>query len=160
MSTTPDLARKLAPLVALQRDLQEKLAALTQEMDDILGGKASIGAKLKDLEARWQTTWASRYVSQYVFDYVKDRAQLKRLLRSFSVEDLGERMVRYVSDNDAFYVRARHPFRLFVSTVNRWAPEPSDGGDRELAPVDCRHTPRCQTERACTGKTHAARMRA
>lgn len=158
MSPDADLKRKIVPLIEVARDLHEKLAAIIQEVDDILDGKASIGAKMKEVESAWRTAWSSRYQGEYVFDYAKDRPHMKRLLTKgrFTPADLQARMVGYITDSEKFYVERKHPFGLFVSSVNRWAPVNGTHRDEEEAkPVGCQHTPPCRSDQEHTRRRHA-----
>lgn len=152
------LKKKLQPLIELQRDLEEKLMAVTTEIDEILGGGAGIGAKLKQVEAAWKAVWSARYQGEYVFDYAKDRAQIKRLLTKahFTPEDLTERMGEYIKDGDPFYVSKKHPFAIFVSTVNRWARVNGHAPDFDSpSAVGCHHQPPCQSDQEHTRRRQA-----
>jgi hypothetical protein len=74
---------------------------------------------------------------------------MKRLVRMIGVDELKARFVRYVKNDDPFYVKARHPFGLFVSSVNTHAAQGQAAEDLELsaaAPADCRHSPPCRSD--------------
>lgn len=133
---------------------------LLAEARALLEGQPGIGEKLKALERAFDAAWCARYApgqsGRYVWQYVKDRPQMKRLLKSLSVEALEERMLNYIRDEDAFYLKARHSFGLFVSSINRWAPA-GDAPDLELQdpgarPYGCVHRPACQSDAAHTAR--------
>ena len=113
---------RLVKLLAVQKDLIEKLQAVTQELDDLLGGKAGTADLLKRLEAHFDQVWCVRYATgqhgRYVWAYAKDRPQMKRLIKTLGVEEIERRMIAYLKNDDSFYVKARHPFGLFVASIN------------------------------------------
>lgn len=151
-----DQQAKIAKLLTAAKDLHEKQGEILAEIDTLLEGKASIGDRLKAAERAFDVAWCARYApgqhGRYVWAYVKDRPQWKRLLKVMTVDELAARAARYVQAEDPFFVRNRHAFGLFVSSVNQWAAERSAAPDRELAqPVgDCRHDPRCASDQAHT----------
>jgi len=159
---TDDLRRKLVPLVTLQKELTEKLQAVTTEIDTLLGGGVGMGQKLKDCEAAFDQAWCERYApgqrGRYVWAYQRDRPQMKRLITMLGVDELKIRMANYLVNDEAFYMRARHSFGAFVSSVNAHAKAaPVNGSvqafELDEAPADCRHTPRCRTDVEHTQKT-------
>jgi len=109
---------KIAKLIEAQRDLLEKLDAVTHEIEQLLAGKPGIGATLKRLEAAFERVHEARYHGVYVWNFVKDRAQMKRLLRTLDVEDIEGRMLVYLGSDEPFYTKARHSFPVFVAAVN------------------------------------------
>lgn len=112
----------LIKLVAAMKEEHEKLGAVIQEFDAILEGRQTIGEKIKELEGAYGVLWSARYGgAPYVWNYAKDRAQLKRLLRSLDVLELGARMASYLANADQFYVKSRHSFNVFVASVNSHA---------------------------------------
>lgn len=151
------ILKKCEKLLERLRELQAQTYAITEELLEVTGGRVTISDKLKQLEAMFSTCWQARYGSPYVWQYVKDRPQLKRLLGKLELTAIEQRMVNYLRDDDPFLGRARHGFGLFVSQINRYAPE--NGGDVDLqleAPVvDCRHTPTCSSDQEHTRKRMA-----
>lgn len=133
------------PLRAL-RVLHEKLVevrdteqAILDEMSRLLAGEPGIGAILKRLEEHYGALWTVRYSTNYVWNFVKDRAQMKRLIKTLGVEQLELRMGSYLKNADPFYVKARHSFAVFVASINTHAVSVSR--QRDEAP--CEHEPRC-----------------
>lgn len=167
-----DAAKKLARIAKLddvERQLLEKLRAVADERAAILRGDPTIGQKLKDVYAAWQRAWSERYPGRtYQFNFTKDPTHIKRWLTSgTTVDQLAEMFVRYITgaDDDDWLRQAkreaRHGFGLFVSTFNKWMPEPEDsdvenfdltppGADRRI--VGCTHTPPCRTHADCTDR--------
>lgn len=145
---------KLAKLVLVAAELQQQMDALLKECSDIIGGGVGIAVKLKQVEAAWASCWSGRYHGDYVFNFARDRAHLKRLLRTFTPEELEGRMVRYLQDNEPALVQRRHPFGWFISSINNYAPHGEAPKDLELsAPVsDCKHTPRCKSDQEHTDR--------
>lgn len=136
MADAEKSTEKLVKLLAVQRDLVDKLTAVHEEMDAILAGKAGIGEILKRLEAHYDSVWAVRYApgetGRYVWQYAKDRPHLKRLVKKLGVDELEIRMVNYLKNPDPYYTKARHPFGLFVASVNTHASEGRAEGELAL----------------------------
>lgn len=154
---------KVTKLLETQQDLIAKLHDCTREIDNILGGKASIGEILKRLERAFDAAWCARYArgasGRYVWNYTQDRAQWKRLVKSIDVDDLERRIVRYIRNDDQFYVKERHPFRFFAHSVNQWADQGDapDGFDLDGSPVvGCSHQPPCTSDAEHTRRRRSA----
>ena len=158
MDTDKTTLKKLSALVEKLREVQAQTYALAEEMQALLSGNPGIGDKMKQVEIAWQAAWSSRYHSDYVFNYTIDRAQEKRLLKSFTPAELQVRILNYIKSDDPFYVQRRHPFGVFVASVNSHAPAPAESFDLD-APIDCHHRPRCRTEQEHT-KQRSAELRA
>lgn len=142
--------RILTKLLRELRELQAKTYEIGEEMNRILEGKAGIGSQLRELETAFDAAWGMRYAGgatgQYVWNRSRDVPMAKRLLKALTLEELTARAVRYVRSEDPFYGRARHPFNLFVQSINTHA---DSGADLQLeaeAPGDCKHRPRCKTD--------------
>jgi hypothetical protein len=140
---------KIAKLIEAQRELVDRLDAITVEIDELLGGGVGIGQKLRRLETTYGAAWSARYgpAQQYMWNYAKDRRHLKGLLRRLDLDDIEMRMQRYLQSDDPFYIRARHSFPMFVASINAHVGEPAQGAGDGLWPVvDCKHAPRCTNE--------------
>lgn len=149
---------KLTKLIVAIREEHGKVAALLEEVDAILEGKAGIAEKLKIAEQDFDRAWCSRYSPNkggaYVWRYAMDRPNMKRLLKAIEVADLAQRAIAYVNDSDPYLTRARHPFGLFVTRVNQYARQAAE--DFNLAPVsDCRHDPPCSSDQEHTRRKQA-----
>lgn len=106
--------------MAVLRDLREKEQAVLDEIDVLLGGGVSIGDKLKICYRYFGTAWAAAYPGQeYVWNYTKDAPQMKRLLKSLTPDEIGNRVARYIANQEEFIVRAKHSFPMFVATINQ-----------------------------------------
>lgn len=142
----------LKSLTAKLREVQAQEYELTEEIQRILGGEPGLSSKLKQLESHFDRLWCERYAKgqhgRYVWAYVRDRPQLKRMLKSLEVEDIEQRMVNYLRNEDAYYLRSRHSFGIFVATINSHA----DPAER---PASCQggHTPACGSRSECTRRT-------
>lgn len=146
---TLEQARKLLGVLT---DLHRKQAATIAELETILGGGPSIGDTLKRLYRSFESVWAERYRVAYVWTYQKDAPNMKRLALSLGAEEVEARMTRFIADSDPFLTRARHGFGLFVAGINKYTAPGADLVDFELeeGPLDCRHTPRCQSDQEHT----------
>lgn len=122
-----DTLKKLGTLHAKLLEIQEQERAIVDEIGKLLAGGPGVGAVLKRLEGHFSECWKVRYRAPYVFTYAKDVPQLKRLIRTLEVEEIERRMLEFLRRDDAFYLKARHSFGVFVHSVN------------DLAAVDKRH---------------------
>lgn len=139
--------QRASKLLAVAQELHEKQADVIHELAGILGGEAPIGDKLKRLENHFSDLWQERYGSPYVWNWTKDRPQIKRLLKRTTEDDIAGRMVSYLFDTDLFMARSRHPFPIFVARFNSYvAQSPAALSLETAAPLDCRHTPHCQSD--------------
>jgi hypothetical protein len=155
--------QKVRKLLEAGRELHGKLGAVLEEIDELTGGGVGIAEKLKAIERAFDAGWCQRYAQgqsgRYVWRYATDRPNSKRLIRALGLEEVIARIPRFIANDDPFLTRSRHPFGLFVSGINQYAPEGSAIVDFEMdggAPaVDCRHSPRCKSDHACTQKKRA-----
>lgn len=146
-----DPRAKILKLLDLRQELSEKQDAIDAEIRALITGDQGIGDKLKRLSKHFSETWSDRYGTPYVFTYAKDSAQMKRLLRSMSVEELEARMVSFIRSDDKFYVQTWHAFGVFVKAVNTLAGLASQ---RASAVVGCGHEPACADGATCTARKH------
>lgn len=157
-SINVEMIRKL---LEVQRVLVEKLAAVSQELETLASGGAGIGAQMKQATATWERLWCSRYAPGKAIGYVwvgtRDFPLMKRLLQGLGLEELEKRMGAFLASDEAFFVKRRHEFGSFVSTVNSHTAIAAPV--LELTPPsDCRHRPRCASDQEHT-KRRAAEMR-
>lgn len=152
--------KKVEGLLVMLKERHAQCAALIEEITEVLGGGAGIAAQLKEFERAFEHAWTERYHGQrYLWQYAKDRAQMKRLVKSLGIEELTLRVAQFITNDDPFLVRARHPFGLFVSGINRYAAEAVESFDLASPAVGCQHTPRCTSDVEHT-KKRAAEIRA
>lgn len=147
MVTKLDPAKRLAIMDKLLPALREeyaRLGALIDELEACTGGNATIGEKLKDVETHFGELWQQRYGEPYVWDYTKNRGQLKTLFRKLSPEIVKSRVSAYLANGEGFYVDRKHPFGLFVATINQHVPP----REHELfeRPTGCKHKPPCRDQ--------------
>lgn len=131
---------------------REKMDAIAHEVETLLNGGAGVGELLKRLETHYQTVWQARYPGAYMWDWKVDRPNWKRLIQKLSVEELEHRVIAYLRDSDDYYIRARHPFLLFVKNINRFASEEHAASFMLDAPTvaDCKHQPPCVSDQEHT----------
>lgn len=146
----------LAKLIPVMRDEWIKLGALLDEFDALTGGKATVAEKLKEVETKWIELWQGEHGEPYVFtDYAKSRGQIKTLFRKgLSAAQIVSRAAVYITGDNPYYKTRKHPWDLFISTINEHV---RPGGDRELAerPTGCRHEPPCSDQFEHTKKRQA-----
>lgn len=159
-SKSPNVAR-LIKLLETARDLHIKTGALLDEFDELLGGGAGIASQMKAFMEAFDTAWCARYAAgqhgRYIWRYAVDRPNIKRLLKALGLVEMVKRATVYVSNEDPYVIRSRHPFGLFVSGINSYCGE-GDAADLELSAqsaIDCRHAPRCTSEQEHTKKKQA-----
>lgn len=151
--------KKVAGLLELLKTNHERSTALIDEIDELLGGGAGIGAQLKACEAQFEALWGRRYAQgetgRYVWRYKTDRPCLKRLIKALGVAEIQARMFTYLRSEDEFSVHHRHPFGLFVAGINSYAGE-GVALELEAPPAsDCQHTPRCRNDYIHTQRKRA-----
>lgn len=116
------VAKLLDALVALEEEYQGKRQAIHAEMAAILGGGEGIGAKLGRLKRAYSELWQHRHgPGPYVFNHAVDTGHLKRFLRTHTEAQIEQGFVEYLRRDDAFYIRGKHPFLLFVKGFNEFA---------------------------------------
>lgn len=144
-------------------EVHRQQRALIDELRRTIGGGVPMGQLLKQSEKRFADLWSGRYPGEYVWSWAKDRPQMKRLITKLGLEELDRRMVNYLRSSDDFFKARRHPFGLFVSTINQHAAkgvEPADdltlaGGDENGAVADCKHAPPCKSDTEHTRRRNA-----
>jgi hypothetical protein len=127
----------LDALRALEDDYSEKRGAILAEMSTLLKGGEGLGPKITRLKARFQEFWKVRYPNGGAYQFANHAmvgASLKRwLVAGLSEEEISARMLTYVKNDESFYVRARHPFELFVKGFNQFVGLPAAAPDPEQA---------------------------
>src|SRR5262245_2193958 len=138
--------KKLQKLLETAETLQGQMTAVLEELRAVVGGDATIGEMVKIGERLFADEWHKRYGTFYLWKHVQDKPQMKRLIKALGIEELSVRIVRYIANDEAFVQQRRHPFGLFVSTINSYAHQSTDFVLTGTAPADCRHTPRCTSD--------------
>jgi len=145
---------KVAKLLELAREYAGKLEELHAEIDALLGGAAGIGVAMKALEHTFDGAWGVRYAGgqtgRYVWRPTTDKPHVKRLIKLLGLAEVQRRVWVYLRNEDPFYVRARHPWLVFVGSINSHA---EAGGASEVVPVTgCKHDPACKSDQQHTKK--------
>lgn len=65
--------------------------------------------------------WETKYGRRYQISWAKETSQLKRLLATYSADELVQLMDVFFSEVDSFAIRAGHTVGVFVGTINRLA---------------------------------------
>lgn len=130
----------LKKLGATLKRMEEQLAGLhdqLREMQQLLAGENP----LLVLERYWLDAWRATYHESYIWVHAKDRAGLKRLLRSLSPDEIKARIGAYLATDEPFLQKNKHSFGVFCSTINSYS-----GAKARQAVVGCSHQPRCSSE--------------
>lgn len=133
------------------RALLEQTAEQLEALEALLNDGDTPGQQARQALAFYGKAWEQRYRTRHLVPHVAGAmAQIKKLLREMTLEELQRAMTAYLQSRDRFYVEARHPLSMFVKAVNKFtAARPTDDLF-EHAPPDCRHTPRCRTDIECS----------
>lgn len=149
---------KIVKLIELGHELHQKSAEVLAEIDALIGGKAGIGAEMKQAEAAFSDAWCYRYApgygKGYEWNFKADKPHVKRLVKRHGVEEFKRRALAYMRNDDHYYVRARHPFGLFVHSWNTHV----SLAETVHRPVGCTHDPACLSDEQHT-RVHSAEMR-
>src|SRR6266576_3704622 len=117
-----------AKIIRLASDLrvaQAKTYELLEELHEVLGDGPGKPNQTREMLSVFGRLWSERYAGEkYVFTWAKDGAQAKRLLKSLPLDELEARMRRYLASPEPFVCTKRHPFPLFVGTVNSYMAAP------------------------------------
>lgn len=118
-------AAKVRKLLEVARERSAELGAILTEIETLMGGGVGIGVLLKRAEEAFEIAWNARYgnAGRYVWQYPRDRPNMKRLILALGIEELADRFGRFARNDDPFFVKARHSFGAFVSSVNQHAGE-------------------------------------
>ena len=113
----------------------EKRDALYAEMCAVLRREPGIGERLRVLKESICQMWQGRYHERMEFDHVKHTGWLKKQCVSRTDAEILAKWGSYLGCEDGFYVKARHPFSMFMPTINQWKGIPSepdrvDSGDK------------------------------
>lgn len=141
-------------IIALLKQRHADDGALIEELERLAGGGRGIGEILKECYAHWIALWPH---GVYEFNYTKDAPHMKRYLRSLGQTEFQQRMLNYLKCRLPYYVEKKHPFSVFVATINSWASDALLPEDSPI-PVGCMHQPPCLDDVAHT-KRKAQEMR-
>jgi hypothetical protein len=136
----------IVKLLNLALEENKKQAALLEELGALLAGKPGVGDLLKEFYNYWNELWPHQ--GDYAFAFERDAPQLKRLFKMLGPDEVKARALRYLKERDPFYFDKRHPFALFVATINNWAGTAADTTDTPV--VGCLHSPACRSDQEHT----------
>lgn len=139
----------MAKLIPVMREEHEKLGALIDEFEAIVGGGPTVGDKLREIESHWSDLWQGRYGEPYAWpNFAVSRGKWKVLFRKLPFEVLKVRVANYMKNGEEYFVTRRHPFDLFITTINQHVNPASAGGESGLSdtPTGCKHTPPCRDQ--------------
>jgi hypothetical protein len=147
---------RIEKLLDVLEELREKEDAVIEELGELAAGGAGIAGIWKDAMNVFHHAWGRKYGGSYVWQHTKDVPQLKRLAKALGHEELIARIGRYFVNADPFFVTKRHPFGLFVATINQHVAESQAGAFHfDEAPgqvIGCSHDPRCGNDQQHTKK--------
>lgn len=146
------LLARLSVLAEKLREVHAQEHDLIEEMRRLLAGEPGIADLVKRLEAQFDEVWCAKYApgetGRYVWSFQRDRANLKRLVKTIGVDEIERRVVGFLANDEPFYVRARHNFAMFVATINAHA---AQALTRSVT-SNCPHMPQCSSTTGCTRK--------
>jgi hypothetical protein len=142
-------------IVKLIADVKSSIAKLN---DQVLQLEALVAGEnpVRDVIAFWCSEWKLRYAANY--DVTKaDAGNFKRLVTANGLNEMKQRVARYLADGDRFLVQQKHPLSMFFKRVSGYAtPLPVERGalrhameydlDPSTIPADCRHDPPCHDD--------------
>lgn len=153
-----DTARALAKAIARFEELHTEQGEVLAEIRSLMQGGASIDAQVSAAKVAFDRAWCGRYNAgkpgAYVWNAREDVPHLKRFVRVFGLDEFELRAKRYIGSPEGFYRSNKHPFRLLVKDVNNFATENAlaESPLFQATPNDCRHTPQCKDDVACTAR--------
>lgn len=140
----------MSKLVAVALEENQRQRDVLEELSKLLAGGPGIGDVLRDLYNYWNDLWP--HEGDYVFNFAKDAPNMKRLVKMLTVEELKQRMLIYLKCRDEFYHAKKHPFPMFVATVNNWAGNRAGDDSFNVPVVGCLHSPPCRSDQDHTRK--------
>lgn len=156
MADTKIDAAKIAKLLEVARDLQDKVGETLDEIEALLGGRAGIGGGMKTIREAFDAGWTERYKSKFVWRGAAESPDLKRFVKDVGVDETSARVGRFFADSDPYLQLKRHAFYLFADRFNSYAAEPKFFD----VPVNgCTHVPRCRSDAEHT-RARAQELRA
>lgn len=125
---------KIQELLKRAMEMNAQTFDLLREVDNLLNGGVGIGQQLKAIRDAFALAWPQRYTGQIYgwTDGAKETQQLKKLLKTIPVEEVVARVDRFIRNDDPWFVRNRHPFGIFLSSINQHASAGQSVGDLEL----------------------------
>ncbi len=138
---TPKQIDTIERHVAITRKHLEQAIAALDVLTKAYG--PTVNSQVTRLFETWSTLWRGRYRDRYVFSGAKDGGQFKRLLKILDVDDIEQRLRRYINTDENFLVQNRHALNLFFPRLNAYC---GFAASPEFAVIGCTHTPRCGTE--------------
>lgn len=139
---------RIAKLLEALREAQAREYEIVEEMILVAAGVPTLSQKAAAVVALFGVKWSKAYGSKYQHGGAKDVEAAKRIAKGLEVDDIEGRMERYLADRAPFLRQERHPFALFVSQSNKYAP--LKFGESALmlhvAPIGCKHDPPCETD--------------
>lgn len=154
---------KIVKLLEVLGEVRGKENAILEEIEALTSGGPGIGLMVRDVMNGFHHAWGRRYGGGYLWQATKDVPAIKRLIKGLGHQEVNERIVCYLANTDPFFGQKRHPFGLFVATVNQHVPPAADALALETAAasvVGCSHSPLCRSDQEHTKKRTAEMMTA
>lgn len=133
-----DIRPVLVKLLDALLEVREKEDQILAEISTLLNDGEGVGAKLRRVKAAWCAIWSERHKEQCSFDHVKHTPWLKKKLAEYPEEQIIAKIQSYVTNDEAYYVRARHPFGMFMTNFNTWRGLPVDTAADDSAALKLR----------------------
>lgn len=139
-------------IVKLLDDVKTSLAKLH---DQVLALEAAVSGEnpTRDVIAFWCSEWKRVHAANY--DVTKaDAGNFKRLVTANGLNEMKQRIARYLADRDRWLMQQKHPLGVFFKRVSGYAtPQGRPAAFRAMEndepptmPSDCRHEPPCRDD--------------
>lgn len=153
-------AAKLADLVLKARDQWRKLGDALDDLEAIAAGTPTRATEAKRLVVAFAAKWKRAYRGEsYVIDFAKDIGATRALLtRGHEAAEIERRQDRFLACRELWLTEKRHPYGMFISTINRWgqaSAAPSQDDFLTVPAADCRHRPACRSQQEHDDKRRA-----
>ncbi len=116
----------LDALVADETERRQRFDLAVAEIRALMGGEATIGERLKRVKGTICAAWSEAYKERCDFDHVKHTGWLKKKMTEHGDDVVIAKYHSYLANGETFYVKARHPFGMFMTNFNTWRGLPSE----------------------------------
>lgn len=145
---------RIAAIESLLLKVADELLALKAE----LAGERTEGQQARDTVEEFRKRWKAMHSGEtyVVTNWAAATVAMKKLIKELGQAEVIRRMPRYFSNGDPFYTKNRHPLHSFCRDISKFGAgrrleeSATDDRDDDDAPADCKHSPTCKTDAACT----------
>lgn len=127
--------------------LEAQQREVIDEITKLLAGEQMAGQQQEAVTSHFVAQWKRRYRGEYLWRHAQDMPHVKRLVKQLGVEEVNQRITRYLLAEDDFYKKARHNWGMFVATINTHVGQddaPAESFELTGTVEGCTHTPPCK----------------